>query len=176
MAPPSHCRCGATLPPYPGAGRPIRTCDACAPATVRQRRRWNAANVEKCRASRRAFHQRNPGYNLARRYGVTASEREAMLAAQGGHCATCSRTKPEGRGGWHLDHDHRFKLNDRRGHRGLLCNPCNLMLGHAGDDPVVLERGAAHLRAHRARLQSEGTGSVPTVATDAQSATKEKNR
>lgn len=47
-----------------------------------------------------------------------------MLAAQGGHCALCPAT--ESRPGFALsvDHDH------ASGHvRGLLCAPCNKILG-----------------------------------------------
>ncbi len=69
-------------------------------------------------------------YHLKARYGITAAEYDAMLAAQGGLCAVC-RERPA----QHVDHDHVF------GHvRGLLCSCCNQGLGNFRDD-------AAHLRA-----------------------------
>jgi hypothetical protein len=74
-----------------------------------------------------------------------------MLAAQGGRCAICGSDKPTKRG-WFIDHDHRFRQADRRGHRGIVCMPCNSILGLARDCPERLEAAAGYLRAHRARL------------------------
>ena len=40
-------------------------------------------------------------YHLKRRYGITADDADAMLAAQGGLCAICGAAPAE-----HVDHDH----------------------------------------------------------------------
>jgi hypothetical protein len=88
-------------------------------AKAAQRRKWLAANPEKSRDQK-----------LRSSYGMTAMDYDAMLAAQGGRCANpgCRTDAPRGMGRFHVDHDHRTgKI------RGLLCNGCNLALGHLGD-------------------------------------------
>ena len=61
---------------------------------------------------------------IYRKYGITAAQYDAMLAAQGGHCAICPATEPSGRGKlFHVDHDH---VTGRV--RGLLCHACNTVL------------------------------------------------
>ena len=82
-----------------------------------------------------------------RKYGVRLDERDALLAAQGGKCTICQaeiafdRTSQ----GAHIDHCH---TTGKR--RDVLCPLCNLMLGHAQDQPERLEEGAAYLRRHAA--------------------------
>jgi hypothetical protein len=57
-------------------------------------------------------------------HGITLADYEAMLARQGGGCATCGR-KPESGKNLHVDHDHQTgKI------RGLLCIGCNLAIGY----------------------------------------------
>ena len=92
------------------------------------------------------------------RHGLSADRVDAMDAAQRGLCLVCRRPMAE-RGGRVIDHDHR--LAERHPHdprrgcqacvRGLLCPPCNSLLGFAGDSEEVLERAAAYLRASRRR-------------------------
>ena len=96
--------------------------------------------------ARRAYHRdwyRNHPEQLLKKYGITVEQYDALLAAQGGHCALCPATEPgAGRKRWNIDHDHvTGKV------RGLLCHFCNLLLGHAHDDPELLERAAVYLRA-----------------------------
>jgi hypothetical protein len=80
-------------------------------------------------------------YHLERRYGITAEEADAMLAAQGGLCAIC-RAAPA----VHVDHDHATDVV-----RELLCSNCNGGLGQFRDDPVVLRAAAAYVERHRER-------------------------
>lgn len=68
-----------------------------------------------------------------------------MLAEQGGACGICGgselwenhRTR---RDGWHIDHDHSTGKV-----RGVLCPPCNLMIGYARDNPAVLAAAINYL-------------------------------
>jgi hypothetical protein len=86
-------------------------------------------------------------------YGLTAAEYQALLAFQGGACAICQRATGKTRR-LAVDHDHKQAVLD--GHdeekacqscrRGLLCRPCNRLLGHLRDDPTALERAADYLR------------------------------
>jgi hypothetical protein len=80
--------------------------------------------------------------NLIAKYGLTMEAYEAMLAAQGGACAICRRTEPTGKG-WHIDHCHTTNRV-----RAILCHHCNLMLGHALDEPALLRAAANYLEAH----------------------------
>lgn len=83
------------------------------------------------------------------RYGIEPEQYDAMVSAQDGVCAICrqpeSITTAAGRG-WDLsvDHDH------ETGHvRGLLCNRCNALLGHAQENTATLEAASAYLLFHR---------------------------
>lgn len=79
-------------------------------------------------------------YHLKRRYGITAEEADAMLAAQGGACSICE-VEPA----VHVDHDH-----DTGQVRQLLCFNCNGGLGQFKDDPAVLRAAAGYVERHRA--------------------------
>jgi Recombination endonuclease VII len=71
------------------------------------------------------------------RYGVTASEIDAMIEIQAGLCLICLcdlGDKP------HVDHDH--KTGEVR---GVLCFNCNGGLGQFRDEPFRLKRAAAYL-------------------------------
>ena len=69
---------------------------------------------------------------------LTEDEYEAMLEAQGGVCAIC-KEKPKGS---RLAIDHLAGTNNVR---GLLCNRCNLGLGHYKDDPDLLRSAIEYL-------------------------------
>jgi 5-methylcytosine-specific restriction endonuclease McrA len=99
-------------------------------------------------AYRREYRQRvalHPDFNrqidLRRKYGLSLEDFNAMLAAQGGVCAVCGTDDPKGRHDtFAVDHDHETDEV-----RGLLCNPCNLALGIAEDDPQRLRAMADYL-------------------------------
>jgi hypothetical protein len=78
-------------------------------------------------------------YHLRRRYGITAEDAAAMVAAQGGLCAIC-RAAPAA----HVDHDH-----ETGAVRQLLCFNCNGGLGQFRDDPAVLRAAAHYIEHHR---------------------------
>lgn len=77
-----------------------------------------------------------------RKSGFTPELFAALLEVQAGLCAVCCEPMVPGKG-THADHCHTNKEP-----RALLCSNCNLMLGHARDAAVVLDAGAAYLRAH----------------------------
>ena len=78
-----------------------------------------------------------------RRYGLTPTQFEDLLAAQGGRCAICRTDQIPKRGSWHVDHEHTTcKV------RGILCHGCNVALGHFNDDPVRLRAAAAYVEAY----------------------------
>jgi hypothetical protein len=118
-----------------------KECNAAAKAAWYQRNRaavirkvqaWQAANPERVKAvrkkrnvARRAEHREA---HLVRTFGITQSEYDAMLAAQGGACAICDRSPREG-SSLHVDHDHGTGRI-----RGLLCFRCNGGLGQFAED------------------------------------------
>ncbi|UGA46797.1 endonuclease VII domain-containing protein [Bradyrhizobium quebecense] len=77
---------------------------------------------------------------LRQNYGITLQERDALLEVQGFVCAICAAEVPGGRGDWHTDHCHSSGLV-----RGILCQHCNLMLGHARDNTDTLARAITYL-------------------------------
>jgi hypothetical protein len=93
------------------------------------------------------------GRRLVSTYGITAEDYAALLAVQNGVCFICQRAKGF-RKALSVDHDHAVAILD--GHaeeagcpncvRGLLCQPCNRMLGHLRDEPEAFERAADYLR------------------------------
>ena len=117
-------------------------------------RKWMAANPEKVKAAaKRAYAKRSPESikkkneyrklsHLARKYGMTQADWDAMYAAQGGVCAIC---KIPGRTGKHgklaVDHCHSSGRV-----RGLLCGPCNVAIGILGETPEQWEVVHRYLR------------------------------
>lgn len=97
---------------------------------------------------------RNPARR--KRQGITADERDWLLAQQGGRCAICGATTP-GIHGWNIDHDHSLaaahghspEVGCRRCFRGILDGPCNDGLGKFRDDPVRLRAAADYLERAR---------------------------
>lgn len=71
----------------------------------------------------------------AQKYRTTDSVLAKLKADQGGKCAIC----PNGLA-YAVDHCHTTGKV-----RGYLCSHCNLMLGHAQDNPEVLRRAAQYL-------------------------------
>jgi hypothetical protein len=112
--------------------------------------RSRAKHIEKHRAdsrermriyreeNREHYRQVKRVHDLKSKYGLTPEGRDKMLQQQGNCCAICKATTP-GRG-WHIDHCHKTKRV-----RGILCQHCNLMLGHAQDNPERLLAAIAYL-------------------------------
>jgi len=109
-------------------------------------RQWRVANHDRLRAK-----------HLLKKYGLAIEEYEAMLTAQGGHCAVCNQQpSPEDRGGiLHVDHCHATGQV-----RGLLCASCNLVLGQIGDDPERARQLADYLVRHAALADHPAVSSV----------------
>jgi len=103
------------------------------------------ANPELYRARRRAAYKADPskvrGYDLKKKYKITLEEYNEMLVKQNGKCAVCFTNKPKGKGGLHVDHDHRTGKV-----RGLLCHSCNSIAGYADDNIELLEALIAYLK------------------------------
>lgn len=101
----------------------------------------------KCKYHRRQNDeaQRTKKYEIHRRwklkalYGITEDAYWTMHALQLGRCAICDKEPTNGKL-LSVDHDHVTKQA-----RMLLCNPCNLMIGNALENPEILVAGAKYL-------------------------------
>jgi hypothetical protein len=104
---------------------------------------WQKDNAERVRAYRKQYNATRRSVlreqHLVRKFGITLDEFEAMLAAQGGGCAVCGRSAPEGTS-LHVDHDH-----DSGVVRGLLCFTCNGALGMFTENEHLLTRAADYV-------------------------------
>lgn len=106
----------------------------------------------RCATHHRAKVKRDRNASHARRlksvYSIDAETYSDLYELQGGTCAICRRATGATRR-LSVDHDH--KCCDSRNScgtcvRGLLCRPCNDILGHLRDDPVIARRIVTYLQ------------------------------
>lgn len=132
------------------------TSPYCRPCNNDVQREWRAANPDKRRTHKRRADAKaliaDPlriRKATLRKFGLTIDSFAALLESQGGRCGICPTDDPGGRHGtWHVDHDRRCCPRSGscgRCVRGLLCQNCNLMIGHAKDDQARLRAGADYL-------------------------------
>jgi hypothetical protein len=113
-------------------------CKVCCSTRAKQ---WFADNPERAVANKRKF-------NLAKNYGLTVAEYDALLRQQGGVCAICGSSERMQRQGslmrMPVDHCHKTGAV-----RGILCQACNRGLGFFRDDTVVMRRALSYLLRHQ---------------------------
>lgn len=86
----------------------------------------------------------------AGRYNVTIKYVQELKQAQGGCCAICGSHESDlsheafVHSPLVIDHDH-----DTGEVRGLLCPSCNVILGHAKDNPQILLNAVSYLVKHQ---------------------------
>lgn len=90
-------------------------------------------------AHSRELRDRNHDAIVCARYGLRPGEYGLIKEAQAGVCAICQRARGARR---RLSVDHNHATGEVR---GLLCSPCNQLLGHARDDPEFFLRCVAYL-------------------------------
>ncbi len=76
---------------------------------------------------------------IAKVYGIAPDDYDRLYFAQDGRCAICRRATGKTRR-LSVDHDHKTGRV-----RGLLCRPCNDVLGHARDEPEFFTRAYQYL-------------------------------
>lgn len=87
-------------------------------------------------------------------YGLRPGEYERILALQGGVCYLCRRAKGTTKK-LAVDHDHACCPETPacgKCVRGLLCGPCNKILGHARDSVAFFDRGRSYLELPPGRI------------------------
>jgi len=104
-------------------------------------KKYRAEATVRQKAWRQAHPDRQRWYTLKWKYGITREDYEATLERQAGKCAICATTD-EGLwwGYFVVDHDHATGAI-----RGLLCSPCNTLIGGARDRADVLRSAIAYL-------------------------------
>lgn len=65
---------------------------------------------------------------------------DTLFELQNHRCAICLSETTRSKRNWHADHDHNTGLM-----RGVLCHHCNVLLGHAQDNPETLKRAIEYL-------------------------------
>jgi hypothetical protein len=102
---------------------------------------WRERNREHLRESAARWRAANPRQwrprVLRQKYGITVEDFRDLLVGQAGRCLVCHHVPS---GDLVVDHDH---VTGRV--RGLLCQKCNRMLGHANDDQRVLRSAIRYL-------------------------------
>lgn len=73
-------------------------------------------------------------------FGLSLDEYDLMLEQQGGCCKICGTDSPGHKGRFIVDHNH---LTGQI--RGLLCNSCNVGIGHLKDNPTILQSALNYL-------------------------------
>ena|SRR2546428_13011463 len=86
-----------------------------------------------------SFKEARPFHNMAR-LNVTLDEYHALFERQNEQCAICRDILKPIDKNTHIDHDHNTKKI-----RGLLCQRCNVGLGHFRDSPKLLREAANYL-------------------------------
>jgi len=103
---------------------------------MKKSKKWAEDNVERYKNN-----------ELIRRYGITWQKFNDMIEDQSGQCAICATHFVTSKN-TQVDHCH---LNNNV--RGLLCNHCNLVLGHAKDSVQILENAVEYLKLHSLKDQ-----------------------
>lgn len=103
-------------------GRPVLT-DRCQRCRSRTRTNYHVLAGEELR-NVKAISRRKTAF------GIDQTRYEALLLMQCGQCAICGSIPDYN---LCVDHDHETGQI-----RGLLCRPCNLVLGNAKDDTIIL--------------------------------------
>jgi hypothetical protein len=99
----------------------------CKPCSNKERREYRLQNLEKC-------NKADTNSRLKRTYGIDLTQYNLMFVQQSGKCLGCNRHQTEFKKGLVVDHCHATGNV-----RGLLCTPCNLVLGYVNDNINVLE-------------------------------------
>lgn len=117
----------------------------------RARYQTNPTYRDQVKAHSKANPNRRKGH-LWQKYGLTQEDYQALLAAQGGTCATCSATDQ-----LCVDHCHATGQV-----RGILCFVCNTRLGHFEASRATFQEAfPRYLSAPPARSIIPATGPTP---------------
>jgi hypothetical protein len=106
----------------------------CKRCRSKDARRFELANKERVKSVKR-------NGKLKRAYGITQEDYLKYLTDQDGVCAICG-DGPGVKGVFDIDHNH-----ETGQYRGLLCHPCNCVIGHFKESTTLLESAISYLTA-----------------------------
>lgn len=123
------------------------SCKDCPPGSKRPAPHQGPRCATHWREFRKLQKARDHARRLVDTYGISDEEYAALYKLQGGVCFICRRATGATRR-LSVDHDHALAatMGPRASVRGLLCRPCNNMLGHVRDDVDVLGRAIVYLK------------------------------
>jgi hypothetical protein len=136
--------------------QPCKDCMAelLAGAIDKMPKRVAANPGPRCTTHWRAVVRRRKAENHEKRvqetYGLKKGEYAQLYEFQGGVCALCRRATGASRR-LSVDHDHATGEV-----RGLLCRPCNTLLGHARDKVSFFRRASLYLGHSPFKAMKEG--------------------
>ena len=135
---------------YSDKHKPAGISSYCRPCDLEYRREYRKAHAAALRVNEARWRAKNPTHTrrkmLARQYGLSEDQFQAMLSQQGGRCAIC-HTADWGKRAAHVDHDH-----ETGEVRALLCRNCNSGIGMFKDDPDLLYAASEYLSIHKRPL------------------------
>jgi hypothetical protein len=99
---------------------------------------WQRQNIDRYRDAQ-----------LKWKYGISKADYNQLLVEQNGLCQVCRKPRSEKRA-LAVDHCHATGAI-----RGLLCDRCNHLLGHARDSVEILRSAIEYLEQHNKRRLEE---------------------
>jgi hypothetical protein len=119
---------------------------------ARRVREWRHKNPERAKQIKKNWIAKNRdqylqsmrNQQLKIRYGITLDDFNKMFVEQSGKCKICGREGGEdNRTRLVVDHDHTTSII-----RGLICQPCNAMVGMSAESPDTLRNAAKYLETY----------------------------
>jgi len=110
---------------------------------------WRQAYTRRYVAAQdpKSWYERRRAARLKHRYGVTPEWYDAKMLEQYGCCAICGAI-PDGKLRFSVDHDHKCcpgRKSCGKCLRGILCQPCNAVLGFVDSHPDWMEKAQAFI-------------------------------
>lgn len=84
------------------------------------------------------YKKKRRDYDLKKRYNISLNDYDYYYHIQNGRCAICSREAK-----LVVDHNHKTGAV-----RELLCNNCNMMIGHAKENMYILQEAVNYIIRH----------------------------
>lgn len=104
----------------------------CKECNIKQRKRWYQKNKEKVKDTHYKY-----------KFGITSEQYDNKLLKQNFCCAICEKHMAYNKRRLVVDHCHTTNKV-----RALLCDNCNVLLGHAKDSVEVLQKAISYLKEH----------------------------
>jgi hypothetical protein len=117
----------------------------CKPCSKEKRKvRYLTQTETELKDMRERYHKNKEQYReswLKNTYGLEPGQYNEMFNAQQGCCKICNTHQTQLKRKLFVDHCH-----ETGAVRGLLCQPCNTLLGQAKDDITILQNAIAYLK------------------------------